>query len=82
VVALDTRLASYDAIEAGLAVCSAEPLVEFAATLHGELEFKRLKGARLDAGHQIGAVDIDGAFWADIDTPDERRRAIRHLVDR
>jgi phosphatidylglycerophosphate synthase len=82
VVAIDKRLASYDAIEAGLAVCSAEPLVELAATLRGELEFNRLKGAWLDAGHQIDAVDIDGAFWADIDTPDERKRAIRRLVDR
>ncbi|HEX5619313.1 MAG TPA: NTP transferase domain-containing protein, partial [Solirubrobacteraceae bacterium] len=35
VVAIDKRLASYDAIEAGLAVCSAEPLVKLAATLHG-----------------------------------------------
>jgi 1L-myo-inositol 1-phosphate cytidylyltransferase / CDP-L-myo-inositol myo-inositolphosphotransferase len=82
VVAIDKRLASYDAIEAGLAVCSAEPLVELAATLHGDLEFDRLKGAWLDAGHRIATVDIDGAFWADIDTPDERRRAIRHLLDR
>jgi choline kinase len=53
VVAIDKRLATYDAIEAGLAACSAEPLVELAAALHGELEFKRLKGAGLDAGHQI-----------------------------
>ena len=82
VVAIDKRLASFDAIEAGLAVCSAEPLVELAATLHGDLEFNRLKTAWLDAGHRIDAVDIDGAFWADIDTPDERRRAIGHLVDR
>jgi len=43
VVAIDKRLASYDAIEAGLAVCSAEPLVELAATLHGDLE---LNGSR------------------------------------
>ena len=55
VVAIDKRLASYDAIEAGLAACSAEPLVELAATLHGELEFNRLKGAWLDAG-QSGSV--------------------------
>jgi CDP-L-myo-inositol myo-inositolphosphotransferase len=82
VVAIDKRLASFDAIEAGLAACSAEPLVELAATLHGELEFNRLKAAWLDAGHRIDTVDIDGAFWVDIDTPHERRCAIGHLVDR
>jgi CDP-L-myo-inositol myo-inositolphosphotransferase len=82
VVEIDKRLASFDAIEAGLAACSAEPLVELAATLDGDLEFNRLKAAWLDAGHRIDTVDIDGAFWADIDTPRERRRAIGHLVDR
>jgi choline kinase/phosphatidylglycerophosphate synthase len=82
VVAIDKRLSSFDAIEAGLVACSAEPLVELAATLHGDLEFNRLKGAWLDAGRRINTVDIDGAFWVDIDTPRERRRAIGHLVDR
>jgi CDP-L-myo-inositol myo-inositolphosphotransferase len=82
VVAIDKRLASFDAIEAGLAACTAEPLVELAATLEGDLEFNRLKAAWLDAGHRIDTVDIDGAFWVDIDTPHERRCAIGHLVDR
>src|SRR5215212_2979220 len=38
--------------------------------------------AGLAAGRGIGAVEIDGAFWTDIDTPRERRRAIGVLVDR
>jgi CDP-L-myo-inositol myo-inositolphosphotransferase len=82
VVAIDKRLASFDAIEAGLAACTAEPVVELAATLEGELEFNRLKGAWLEAGNRIDTVDIAGAFWADIDTPRDRRQAIAELVDR
>jgi choline kinase len=82
VTAIGKRLAPFDAIEAGLAVCSAEPLVEFASRLDSELEFDRLKGAWLEAGRRIGAVDIEGAFWTDIDTPGDRRRAIGELVAR
>src|SRR3954470_12782148 len=76
VVAIDKALDSFDAIEAGVAACSAGPLVELAATLDGDLEFNRLKCAWLASGRRIGWVDIDGAFWTDIDTPRERRRAI------
>jgi 1L-myo-inositol 1-phosphate cytidylyltransferase / CDP-L-myo-inositol myo-inositolphosphotransferase len=82
VVAIDKRLADFDAVEAGLAACWAEPLVELAATLDGELEFNRLKAAWLESGRRIDTVDIAGAFWTDIDTPRERRSAIAHLVDR
>ena len=82
VVAIGKQLASFDAIEVGIVACRAQPLVELAATLDGELEFNRLKADWLNAGHRITAVDLDGAFWADIDTPQERRRAIRQLVDR
>src|SRR3954464_15769691 len=79
VVAIAKQLSRPDAVEAGLAVCRAEPLVALAATLDGELEFSRLKRAWLDAGRRIDALDIDGAFWADVDTPQDRRRAVRHL---
>jgi CDP-L-myo-inositol myo-inositolphosphotransferase len=82
VVAIDKALDSFDAIEAGVAACSAEPLVELAAALDGELEFNRLKQAWLATNRSIETVDIAGAFWADVDTPEDRRRAIRHLVDR
>src|SRR3954452_6548612 len=75
VVAIEKHLRDPTAVEAGLAVCRAEPLVELAATLDGELEFNRLKRAWLDAGRRIDAIDIDGAFWADVDTPQDRRRA-------
>jgi choline kinase len=77
VVAIDKQLAGADAAEAGLAVCAAEPLAELAASLDGELEFNRLKQAWLATGRSIGTVDIAGAFWVDIDTPEDRRRAIR-----
>ena len=82
VTAIGKRLLRFDAIEAGLAACSAEPLVELASTLDGDLEFDRLKAAWLEAGRRIGAVEIEGAFWTDIDTPRERRQAIGDLLDR
>jgi 1L-myo-inositol 1-phosphate cytidylyltransferase / CDP-L-myo-inositol myo-inositolphosphotransferase len=82
VVAIDKQLPGADAAEAGLAVCTAEPLAELAASLDGELEFNRLKQAWLATSRSIDSVDIAGAFWLDIDTPEDRRRAIRHLVDR
>src|SRR3954463_8147486 len=82
VVAIDKHLAEPNAVEAGLGVGMAEPLVELAATLDGELEFNRLKRAWLDAGRRVDAIDIEGALWADVDTPQDRRRAIRNLVDR
>jgi 1L-myo-inositol 1-phosphate cytidylyltransferase / CDP-L-myo-inositol myo-inositolphosphotransferase len=82
VVDIDKRLMDFDAVEAGLALCSADALCDVAASLQGELEFNRVKRAWLDAGRRIDTVDIDGAFWADIDTPRERRRAIGELVDR
>jgi choline kinase/phosphatidylglycerophosphate synthase len=82
VVAIDKQLPGADAAEAGLAVCAAEPLAELAASLDGELEFNRLKQAWLATNRCIETVDIAGAFWADVDTPEDRRRAIRHLVDR
>jgi choline kinase/phosphatidylglycerophosphate synthase len=82
VVAIDKHLSDSNAVEAGLAVCTAELLAELAATLDGDLEFNRLKRAWIDAGRRIDAIEIDGAFWADVDTPQDRRRAIRDLVDR
>jgi choline kinase/phosphatidylglycerophosphate synthase len=82
IVDIDKHLARYDAVEAGLALCSSEQLAAVAAALDGELEFNRLKRGWLEAGGQIGWVDIAGAYWADIDTPKDRRRAIGDLVDR
>jgi CDP-L-myo-inositol myo-inositolphosphotransferase len=82
VVEIDKKLGRCDAVEAGLVLCPADPVVRLAASLDGDLEFNRVKRAWLDAGRRIETVDIDGAFWADIDTPRERRQAIGALVER
>jgi choline kinase/phosphatidylglycerophosphate synthase len=82
VVDIDKHLVEYDAVEAGLALCSSEQLAALGAALDGELEFNRLKRGWLEAGGQIRSVDIAGAYWADVDTPQDRRRAIADLVDR
>src|SRR3954451_3377710 len=41
VVAIDKHLSDSNAVEVGLAVCTAEPLAELAETLDGDLEFNR-----------------------------------------
>jgi 1L-myo-inositol 1-phosphate cytidylyltransferase / CDP-L-myo-inositol myo-inositolphosphotransferase len=82
VAAIDKQIGRHDAVEAGLAVCSAQALVEVGRRLEGELTFNRLKSAWLEAGRPIETVSIDGAFWADVDTPEDRRRAIAELVRR
>jgi choline kinase/phosphatidylglycerophosphate synthase len=82
VAEIGKHLARHDAVEMGLVVCNAAPVVAVADALDGELEFNRIKAAWLEGGGRIDAVDLDGAFWADIDTPRERRRAIGDLLDR
>jgi choline kinase len=80
VVAIDKRLASYDAIEAGLAACSAARGARRDAARRARVQSAQRRVARRrppdrHSGHRRRLL-------ADIDTLDERRRAIRHLVDR
>lgn len=81
-VDIGKHLDPYDVVETGLIACDAQPMVELASTLTGELPFNRLKRAWLEAGRPVRCVDVGGRFWADVDTPADRRRAIRALVDR
>ena len=76
------QLERFDAVDAGLVVCSAEAVLELGAVLREDLEFNEVKRAWLAQGHRIETLDIRGAFWIDVDTPRDRRRAIAELLDR
>jgi choline kinase/phosphatidylglycerophosphate synthase len=71
----------YDAAEAGLAVC--DPAVVSAAErslLAGETTWNAVKRRWLAEGGEIEAVDLEGLFWIDVDTPGDVRRAERLIV--
>jgi 1L-myo-inositol 1-phosphate cytidylyltransferase / CDP-L-myo-inositol myo-inositolphosphotransferase len=82
VLAIGKDIGAYNAVETGLALCRAEPLVELGAGLEGDLSFNRLKHAWLETGRRIEVLDIEGATWFDIDTPADRTAAIAELVNR
>ena len=57
------------------------------ASQSGQSETARARGTRskrrlISEGHEVEAVDLRGAFWIDVDTPEEARRAARLLVGR
>jgi CDP-L-myo-inositol myo-inositolphosphotransferase len=81
-VAIAKNLASFDAVDTGLAVCSADAVVELGASTDEDLEFNEIKHAWIERGHRVVTCDVDGALWADVDTPQDRRRAIASLLDR
>lgn len=71
----------YDAVEAGLALCD---LVVVAAAerslLAGETTWNAVKRRWLAEGGEIEAVDLEGLFWIDVDTPGDVRRAERLIL--
>lgn len=83
VVAVGKTLERWDAVDAGLFVCDASVLAAAERCLaEGEGTWNAVKRRVLAEGEGIVAVDLRGAFWLDVDTPEERRRAERLLVAR
>ncbi|MER3487429.1 MAG: hypothetical protein C4307_01170, partial [Chloroflexota bacterium] len=83
VVAVDRRLEHWNAVDAGLALCSAEVAEVAARALQsGGQTWNAVKRRWLEEGGEIEAVDLAGLFWTDVDTPVDRRRAERGLVAR
>ena len=83
VVDVGRDLVPYDAVDAGLFVCDAEVLpVAERCLANGEGSWNAVKRRCLADGLEIETVDLDGAFWTDVDTPKELGRAERLLVDR
>jgi 1L-myo-inositol 1-phosphate cytidylyltransferase / CDP-L-myo-inositol myo-inositolphosphotransferase len=83
VVAVSRSLDGYEAVDAGLFAC--RPVVLAAAERaleEGAASWNDVKRRYLGAGGAITAVDLRGAFWLDVDTPGDLRRAERVLVRR
>jgi 1L-myo-inositol 1-phosphate cytidylyltransferase / CDP-L-myo-inositol myo-inositolphosphotransferase len=81
VVTIGRELAVWEAVDAGLALCAAE-VAEVAqrSLAAGERSWNAVKRRWLAEGGAIEAVDLEGLFWIDVDTPADRRRAERALV--
>jgi 1L-myo-inositol 1-phosphate cytidylyltransferase / CDP-L-myo-inositol myo-inositolphosphotransferase len=81
VVAVTRELDDYDAVEAGLALCDlAVVSAAERSLLAGETTWNAVKRRWLAEGGEIEAVDLEGLFWIDVDTPDDVRRAERLIV--
>ena len=83
VVELGRGLERFDAIDAGMFVCDADLLsVAERALATGEGSWNAVKRRCIAEGHVVEAVDLEGAFWIDVDTREEALRAERLLVER
>jgi CDP-L-myo-inositol myo-inositolphosphotransferase len=81
VVAATRELEEYDAVDAGLAVCDlAVVAAAERSLLAGETTWNAVKRHWLAEGGEIAAVDLEGLFWIDVDTPEDVRRAERLIV--
>ena len=81
VVAVRRELDVWEAVDAGLALCDAEVAdVAERSLAAGEQSWNAVKRRWLGEGGEIEAVDLEGLFWIDVDTPADRRRAERTLV--
>jgi len=81
VVAVTRELDDYDAVEAGLALCDlAVVAAAERSLLAGETTWNAVKRCWLAEGGEIEAVDLEGLFWIDVDTPGDVRRAERLIL--
>ena len=81
VVAATRELEEYDAVDAGLAVCDlAVVAAAERSLLAGETTWNAVKRHWLAEGGEIAAVDLEGLFWIDVDTPEDVRRAERLIL--
>lgn len=80
VVDFGKGLAPYDALDAGLFLCSRGVLRKLAGEEDGPLSWNELKRRWLAQGGRIEAVDLDGAPWTDVDTPADIERAVDAIL--
>lgn len=82
-IAIARELESWNAVDAGMFVCDSDllPIAERALT-DGDGSWNAVRRQAIAEGHDVVAVDLEGAFWVDVDTPLEARRAERLLVER
>lgn len=83
VVRLSKQLAEFKYVDVGLFLCSRRilPVLERCIAA-GKDEWNDVKRAWIEAGHDLLIFDCRGAFWLDIDTPEELRRAEELLRQR
>jgi 1L-myo-inositol 1-phosphate cytidylyltransferase / CDP-L-myo-inositol myo-inositolphosphotransferase len=83
VVAVSRELGQFDAVDAGVFVCD-RSVVETAehALAAGDGTWNAVKRRWIEEGRRLDAVDLTGAFWIDVDTPEDARLAERLLVQR
>jgi 1L-myo-inositol 1-phosphate cytidylyltransferase len=79
IVAIGKKLADYDAIDAGIFVCP-ESIFEYLRRVLKEGDCALADGVRLMAeeGNAL-TVDIGGAWWQDVDTPEMLARAAQEI---
>ena len=83
VVELGRGLERFDAVDAGMFVCDSDLLqVAERSIADGGGSWNAVKRRCIAEGHELEAVDLQGAFWIDVDTPREARRAERLLLER
>ena len=80
VLALGKGLEPYDALDAGLFVCSRAALERLKVEHQGALSWNALKRGWLASGGEIVACDLAGAPWADVDTPEDLERAVNAVL--
>ncbi|HZC58736.1 MAG TPA: hypothetical protein VE154_02000, partial [Chthoniobacterales bacterium] len=77
-------LADYDAIDIGLFVCPVEIFgyLERAKSESCRNDCSLADGIRLMAGDdKVRAIDIGGAWWQDVDTPEMLQHAERQMAE-
>lgn len=80
VIALGKGLEPYDAVDAGLFVCSRVTLQQLKVEQQGPLSWNALKRRWLVSGGEMVACDLDGTPWADVDTPEDIERAVEAVL--
>lgn len=84
VIAIGKDLADYDAIDIGLFVCPVEIFgyLERAKSESCRNDCSLADGIRLMAGDdKVLAIDIGGAWWQDVDTPEMLQHAGRQMAE-
>lgn len=81
VMAIDKGLADYDAIDTGVFLCP-EAVFGYLRSAQREGDCSLADGVRLMAADgKVRAIDINSAWWQDVDTPEMLAHAERHLSE-
>jgi CDP-L-myo-inositol myo-inositolphosphotransferase len=81
VVDFGRRLEPYDALDAGLFLCSRPAMEQMQTDTTGPLTWNDFKRAWIASGREVMAYDLAGAPWIDVDTPEDLQRAQRLVID-